>query len=92
MHLLAEMIAIPLNVVRELCKMVCGPTCHPVLEFIFEVSKAQGICAILILQDQSARSCRQYTNIIGGRGGEICRSSIFFKVGKYGPLHHPQDL
>ena len=59
MHLLEEMIAIPLNVVRELCEMVCGPTCHPVLELVFEISKAHGICAILILQDQSAHRSRR---------------------------------
>ena len=59
MHLVTEMIAIPLDVVREFCEMVCGPTCHPVLELVFEGSKAQVIHAILILQDGIARRCRR---------------------------------
>ena len=39
MHLLADLIAIPLDVVHEICEMVCGPTCHLVLELVSRAAK-----------------------------------------------------
>ena len=43
MHLLAEKIAIPIDVTHEFCEMVRDPACHPVLELGFEGSNTQGM-------------------------------------------------